>query len=217
MYVPRTVTPFFVCGIVDGAFSMILVSPQEIQRVIDHLQAGGVVVYPTESSYGVGCMANNEAAVARVFALKHRPLEKTVPLIIGSIEEAKQLIVWLPIAEKLAQEHWPGPLTMVAVATEEGKQLAPGVVAADGTIVLRVSSHPVARELAEAVGPIVSTSANFGGEPPCYDIACVRVWLGNVENVLVIDAGVLAKNIASTIVRVREGGYDILRSGAITV
>ncbi|MEK7102436.1 MAG: L-threonylcarbamoyladenylate synthase [Patescibacteria group bacterium] len=193
---------------------MILVLSQEIQRAIMHLQAGGVVVYPTESSYGVGCMATNAAAVARVFTLKERPIEKTLPLIVGSIDEAKRLIVWSSIVEQLAQEHWPGPLTIVALATNEGKKLAPGVVAADGTIALRVSSHPIAQALAQAVGPIVSTSANSSSEPACYASMCVKAWLGDAD-VLVIDAGTLPQNPPSTIVRIYDDRYAVVRQGGV--
>lgn len=208
---------------------MILVSPEEIPRVITHLQTGGVVVYPTESSYGVGCMANNAAAVARVFELKERPIEKTVPLIVGSIDEAKRLIAWSSIAEKLAREHWPGPLTIVAPAIISplirGRlrggggdvQLAPGVIAPDGTIALRVSSHPVARALAEAVGPLVATSANRGGAPACFDVSCVASWLTNADGVLVIDAGALPRDLPSTLVRITDTGYEILRKGQAVV
>ena len=196
---------------------MILVSPTEIQRAVLHLQQGGVVVYPTESSYGIGCMASNAAAVVRVFALKQRPLEKTLPLIVGSIDEAKRLIAWSPVAEKLAQEHWPGPLTIVAPATAEGKKLAPGIVATDGTIALRVSSHPVAHALAEAVGPIVSTSANSGGAPACFDMSSVQSWLGKAEDVMVVDAGTLSHDLPSTLVRITTTGYEILRKGQAVV
>lgn len=197
--------------------SMTIISPDTISRAIDHIKAGGVVAYPTESSYGVGCMAGNAAAVARVFALKERPIEKTVPLIVGSIDEAKRLIEWSPVAEKLAQEHWPGPLTMAAPATVEGKRLAPGVVAADGTIALRVSSHPIAHALVQAVGPIVSTSANRGGAPACFDVWCVQFWLGKTEDVLVIDAGTLPRDLPSTLVRITATGYEILRKGQAVV
>lgn len=196
---------------------MILVSSQEILHVVAHLQAGGVVVYPTESSYGIGCKASNAGAVRRIFELKERPIEKTLPLIVGSLDEAKRLIQWSPMAEKLAQEHWPGPLTMVAQATPAGKQLALGVVAADGTIALRVSSHPVAQALAQAVGPIVSTSANRGGSPACFDVWCVESWLGKTEDVLVIDAGTLPRDLPSTLVRITDTGYEILRKGQAVV
>lgn len=174
------------------------------------------MVYPTESSYGIGCMASNAAAVARVFALKQRPIEKTLPMIVGSIDEAKRLIMWSPIAEQLAREHWPGPLTIVAQATAEGKKLAPGIVAADGTIALRVSSHLVAQALAEAVGPIVSTSANSGGAPACFDMSSIQSWLGK-EDVMVIDAGVLSRDLPSTLVRITKTGYEILRKGQAVV
>jgi len=196
---------------------MIIIFPGALSRAIDHIKAGGVVVYPTESSYGIGCMASNAAAVARVFELKQRPIEKTLPLIVGSVDEAKRLMMWSPTAEKLAQEHWPGPLTMVASATAEGKKLAPGILAADGTIALRVSSHPVAQTLAEAVGPIVSTSANSGGAPACFDRGCVQSWLGTTEDVMVIDAGALPRDLPSTLVRITNSGYEILRKGQAVV
>lgn len=196
---------------------MILVLPEEIPRVVTHLLGGGVAVYPTESSYGIGCMASNAVAVARVFALKQRPIEKTLPLIVGSLDGAKRLMVWLLIAEQLAKEHWPGPLSIVAPATAEGKKLAPGIVAADGTIALRVSSHPVAHALAEAAGPIVSTSANSGGAPACFDVPSIQSWLGTTEDVMVIDAGALPHDLSSTLVRITNTGYEILRKGQAVV
>ena len=196
---------------------MILVSPTEIPRAISHLQNGGVVVYPTESSYGIGCMASNVAAVARVFALKQRPFEKILPLIIGSVDEAKRLIVWSPVAEKLATEYWPGPLTIVAPATAVGRWLAPGILAPDGTIALRISPHPVARALVDAVGPIILTSANLSGAPACFDVSSVKSWIGNAEDVMAIDAGALPRDLPSTIVRITDTGYEILRKGQAVV
>lgn len=196
---------------------MRLVSVTELSSVVDHLKQGGVAVYPTESSYGIGCMASNAAAVRRVFALKDRPLEKTLPLIVGSVEEAKRLVEWSPVVEELTQKHWPGPLTIVARATEMGKQLASGVVASDGTIAIRVSSHPIAQALAETVGPIVSTSANRAGTPACFDVWCMQSWIGNADDVLVIDAGPLPWDIPSTIVRITDTGYELLRKGQAIV
>lgn len=202
---------------------------QGLSDAITHLKEGGVVVYPTESSYGVGCMAGNAEAVRRVFELKERLIEKTVPLIVGSIDEAKRLVEWSPVAEKLAEEHWPGPLTIVAPALISplirGRliggggdvQLAPGVIAPDSTIALRVSSHSVARALAEAVGPIVATSANRGGAPACFDVSSMQPWLGSADDVLVIDAGALPRDLPSTLVRITDTGYEILRKGQAVV
>jgi len=202
---------------VEAWITMQLISVVELNRAIEHLKQGGVVVYPTESSYGIGCMASNAAAVARVFALKRRPLEKILPLIIGSVDEAKRLITWSPIAEKLAVEYWPGPLTIVAPATAAGKQLAPGILAPDGTIALRVSPHPIARTLVEAVGPIISTSANSGGAPACFDVSSIQSWLGTTDDVMVIDAGALPRDLPSTLVRITQSGYEILRKGQAVV
>ena len=173
-------------------------------------------MYPTETSYGIGCSAWNAQAVRKVFEFKNRPIEKAVPLVVSSLEEAKKLIVWDETVEQLTRAYWPGPFTIVARATPDGVRMPPGIVEADGTIALRVSSHPIAEMLAQAVGPIVATSANNAGDPSCFTVDAVKLWLRDAD-VFVLDAGPLPLRAHSTIVRVVDGWYKILRGGAIKI
>jgi len=197
---------------------MIIHPAQEgMQKAIEHMQSGGVLIYPTETSYAIGCKASDIVAVGNVFAIKERPVEKTVVMVVPSIEEAKRLMEWSDVAESLVAKHWPGPVTLVAPATEEGRRLAFGTIARDGTIALRVSSNPIAHALSEAVGPIVATSANRVGEPPCYGMDGVKKWLGETEDgLMVLNHGKLPDEPVSTIVRIVDGKCEILREGRVS-
>lgn len=158
-----------------------------MKNAVAVLKAGGVVVFPTETSYGIGCDATNAEAVRRVFEIKGRPEGKGTPLIVDSFKTAERWGVFSPLAQTLAQKYWPGPLTIVVPATGDGRvagrdsllRIAPAVLQ-DNTVALRISSHPVARELAKRLGrPLIATSANRSGEPPAYSI---RAFLSQIHH-----------------------------------
>lgn len=195
----------------------IINSKKGIEKAITHLRDGGVLVYPTESSYGIGCRADDVIAVGNVFAFKERPVDKTVLILVPSVEVAKRLVKWSDKIQQLVDAHWPGQLSIVAQATAEGKLLAPGVVAKDGTIALRMSPHPVAQALCEAVGPLVSSSANKGSEPPCYTLEEIKKWLHKEDDIMILDGGDLQRKKPSTVVRVNGGELTILRDGAVEI
>lgn len=186
-----------------------------IQDAIVVLKDGGVVVFPTETAYGLAADARNSTAVGKVVAIKGREEGKSLPLIASSREMVQQHAGIPRGLEKLASQYWPGPLTLVLPAM--GGRLAPGVVR-DGFVAMRVTSHPVARVLCEGLGaPIVSTSANLSGQPACYSIEDVRAQLGDAPD-LYIDAGVLEPQPPSTIVGVDDYGYpEVLRQGTIEI
>lgn len=186
-----------------------------VPQAVAHLRSGGVLVYPTESSYGIGCKASDVVAVGNVFALKERTVDKTVLILVPDVQTAKQVVHWTDDHQRLADEHWPGPLTIVAKATAQGQKLAPGVVGNGHTVALRVSPHPVAAALTEAVGPLVSTSANKAGDPPSYNMQSIQQWLGKDDDVLVLDAGELKENKPSTVVAIEGGFCRVLREGPV--
>lgn len=131
-----------------------------MREIIEALQRpGGVVLYPTETVWGIGGRARDSAAAIRVASLKGRP---RLPLIV-LVHQAPQ---GLPAcAAALAEALWPGPVTLV-VPGHLVPGLAPEVLGKEGTVGLRQSPHPVASALVAAVGPITSTSANLHGQPP---------------------------------------------------
>ena len=186
----------------------------QIQEAIAVLKRGGVVVFPTETAYGLAADATNPSAVEKIFKIKGREAEKSLPLIAASRQMVERYAGIPRGLAKLAVCHWPGALTLVLPAMGG---LAPGVVR-DGTVAMRVSSHPTAQALSQGLdAPIVSTSANLSGQPTCYCVTDVRAQLGNAPD-LYLDAGVLHPEPPSTIVAVDDYGYpDVIRQGTIHI
>jgi len=140
-----------------------LVTPAAIEII----RRGGLVIFPTETLYGLGCIATNEAALRRLFEAKGRPPGQPPPVLVVSAAQMSTLVERIPqSAADLIDAHWPGPLTLVLPARADASPLLTGL-AADGTtrtIGVRHSAHPVAQSLCEQVGaPIVATSANRSG------------------------------------------------------
>lgn len=182
------------------------------------LKHGGVVIYPTETAYGLGADSTNTLAVNLVFVLKKRPKSKSLPLIVSSLTMARQYCIFSKKELVLAKKYWPGPLTLV-LRVKKNNDFALGVVAPDKTVAIRVPGHPMARRLVRILGqPLVSTSANLGGLTECYSVAEVlqQLWRGILKNVAVLDGGHLPKRKPTTIARVQEDGeVEILRQGSI--
>jgi len=180
-----------------------------------------IFIYPTETSYAIGCDATNAAAVRGVFRLKGRERGKPLPLIVASRAMAERYAQFTPLARRLAAHYWPGPLTIVAVGRKPkagSRRLAPGVVAANGTIALRISSHPIARALSRRLGrPMVATSANRSGGPPAFSMRAAQRAFPDARGMWIIDAGALPRRKPSTIVDARGSKPIILRQGAVSL
>lgn len=187
---------------------------QQINKAIDILRKGGVIVFPTETAYGLGADATNAEAVEKVFAIKGRDSIKSLPLIMASSEMTQRYAGMPKSLARLAGEYWPGPLTLVLPVFDN--QLAPGVIR-NGTIASRVSSHPIAQKLSDGLGrPIVSTSANISGKPSSYSIDEVKDQLGAEGIDFYLDGGIITPGLPSTIVTIDDYGYpEVLREGAL--
>jgi len=185
-----------------------------IDDAVRVLHAGGVIAIPTETVYGLAADAENDAAIARVFAIKRRPSEH--PLIVH-LADAEQMADWTqmapPIAHVLAERFWPGPLTMIL---HRSPRVSDRVTGGQDTVAIRVPSHPIAHAILSAFGGgLVAPSANrFGGVSPTT-ADHVRSDLGTDVDA-VIDGGACAIGLESTIVDVTSGDPVILRTGAIT-
>lgn len=198
----------------------------EIQKAVKILRAGGVVVFPTETAYGLAADATSARAVERVMAIKGREGWKTPPLIAADQEMVEKYCTLSPLLKDLVRTFWPGPLTIICPISRPGLEtkarpwdLVEGVVR-DGTVAIRVSSHPVAQALSRGLGvPIVATSANVAGEPECYDIASVRKQfsLRPLQPDFYLDGGRLDLHPPSTIVEERDGKIIVLRQGEIQI
>ena len=176
------------------------------------LRRGSLVVYPTETFYGLGALATLPAALARLAAAKLRPADKPLPLVAA--DDAMAFALWAAVpaeARVLAGAFWPGPLTLVAAAAPG----LPGPVTLGGAVGVRVPGSELARELCRlAGGPVISTSANpSGGPAPASVEELDPELLSRVD--LVLDGGPTSGGLPSTVVQVGEGGPRLLRAGAV--
>jgi len=150
-----------------------------ISRAVQCLEAGEVIAYPTEAVFGLGCDPANETAVRKLLALKDRPVEEGLILISDTLDRFQPYIQPLDaILEERIRATWPGPVTWLFPSAESVPDWLTG---AHETIALRVTSHPVCRELCAAFGgPIVSTSANPRQREPARSAARVEEYFGSL-------------------------------------
>lgn len=185
------------------AKTIVIKSGHEIGRAIAALCRGGIVVYPTETAYGIGADWTNKRACAKIYRIKRRPKEKLLSAIVGSHDIAKRYVAFDAQTLRLVRKFMPGPLTLVS-SSKLGKH----------SIAWRIPSHWLALELAKRFGrPITATSANISGQPPLYRSEDVkRTFSGKVD--VIIDAGNLPRRTPSTIFDVRTA--KVVRKGPIS-
>ena len=187
--------------------------PQLIGRAASTLRNGGIGAIPTDTLYGLAANPFDSAAVGRLFTIKSRDLERALPLVAADLSQVRTCVgVLTPLAERLAERFWPGPLTLVLPAPDS---MAAEVTGGRGTVGLRVPAHDTARALCAAAGvPLTATSANISGKPPTDDPDVVAIELGAHLDVLV-DAGRTPGGPPSTIVDVTGREPRLIRAGAI--
>jgi L-threonylcarbamoyladenylate synthase len=187
---------------------------EAIKKAAGLIRKGTVVAFPTETFYGLAALATDYEAIARVYLLKRRAAHKSLSILVADVNELDNWIENLSReARHLAAHFWPGPLTLVFAA---GKKLPANLTAGTGKIAVRISSHPVAQSLVQAVGgPITATSANRSGSPSCRSCEQVLSQLGD-ELEAIVDAGLTPGGKASTIADVTTWPPKVLRIGAIT-
>jgi len=189
------------------------VAREAIVRAAEVICGGGVVAYPTETVYGLGALALHAAALEQIYGLKQRLRHKPLSILIEDSDALEGLVQAIPAkARALMARFWPGPLTLLFAAAEPLPSVLTG---RGGKVGVRVSSHPVARELVRAVGaPITATSANRSGAPSCRTGEEVLSQLrGRLE--FILDGGLTPGSEGSTIADVTVEPPKILRVGAI--
>jgi len=184
---------------------------ESLKEAVEVLNRGGVLVYPTETVYGLGVDATNKEAVERIFKIKDREIGKPVSIAVASVEEAKKYCEWNEIAEKVARKFLPGPLTIILKRKNSlVEELNP-----DDKVRIRIPNHKfMLKILKEFDKPITATSANLsGGEEPINPEIVIKQIGDKVD--LVLDDGECKEKIPSTVVDL-SGGLKIYRAGAIS-
>lgn len=185
-----------------------------IARAAGVLRAGGLVALPTETVYGLAARADSAEAIAAIYRTKGRPDFNPLIVHVASLADAERLARFDERARRLAERFWPGPLTLVLPA-REGAAVAAAVTAGLPTIALRMPAHPVMRSVLERVGlPLAAPSANrSGGVSPTAASHVGESFGGDAP--MVLDGGACERGLESTIVALRDGGWQLLRPGPI--
>jgi L-threonylcarbamoyladenylate synthase len=196
----------------------ILISPDDpdpaaIARAADVIRQGGLVVFPTDTFYGLAADPRRADGVLRVFDAKGRDAARALPLVAADRAQVAAAASRLSaLAGRLGDRFWPGPLTLVVDAAAA---IRPELHGESGGVAIRIPDHAVARALAAAVGfAIISTSANRSGDPATIDAAQAAASLADRVDV-VLDAGPTPGGRASTIVDARGETPVLVRAGAV--
>lgn len=183
-----------------------------IAAAVRAVQAGGLVVVPTDTVYGIGADAFSAAAVADLLAAKGRGRDMPPPVLIGRRETLDGLVDMVPAAaHALLEAFWPGALTVVLRHTPS---LAWDLGDTRGTVAVRMPLHPVALDLLTETGPLAVSSANKSGEPPATTADEARDALGDAVEVY-LDGGRCADSVPSTVIDCTSSVPRVLRTGAV--
>lgn len=184
----------------------------KINQVIND---GGVVVFPTETVYGLGCDAKNEKAVARIYELKKRD-NKPLSIIVPDLATAKKYALFSPREEALARQYWPGPLTLI-LKKRTGTDLADGITLGTANIGIRIPAYPPLLDvMVETNKVLVATSVNNSGEKEYMTAEEIRqAFPKGIDYIWEDDAAL--NGTASTVVFVKDEQPVIIRQGSIEI
>jgi L-threonylcarbamoyladenylate synthase len=186
---------------------------ENISAAIGALRRGEVIVFPTETLYGLGAQALNQTAVDAVFRLKGRDPSAPIPVLVADQAMLDQLVATTtPMAKELMQRFWPGPLTLVLPARAN---IPKPLLNTSGGIGVRISSQPIAMELVQTLGaPLTATSANPSGAEPARTLAEAINYFSDSVSVF-MEGGTLGSKTGSTVAEVRDNKLKIIREGEI--
>ena len=186
----------------------------KINEVAKKIKGGGIVIFPTETVYGIGVNALDEDAVKKLYQVKQRPLDKPISLLVSNVDMIEQVAKDITQLEyALIKEFFPGPLTIIL----KKKNVVPDIVTANGsTVGVRMPKNEIALKLIEYAGvPIAAPSANISGHPSGTELNTImKAFKESVD--YYIDGGKSRIGLASTIVQVIDGVPHILREGSVT-
>ena len=185
---------------------------QAAMSAAEDIAAGNLIVYPTDTVYGIGADIYNEVAVKNLYLAKRRPFDMALSVAVADRKMMESVAILNETADKLIKAFLPGPLTIIIKKNPEVQDI---VTAGSQKVGIRIPDHPIALEIARRSGPIVATSANIHFQPDAIDIGMATAALGNSVSTY-IDAGHSPSGKPSTIIWIKDKEYEIIRQGPIT-
>lgn len=184
----------------------------QLSEIIGQLHQDDVIVFPTDTVYGIGANIHSRVALNKIFEVKNRPTDKSLIILCANEEQLEEIVGPLTKQVKsLVDAFLPGGLTLILNVYQE---VAEEITRGKSTIGVRIPNHPVAIELLEKVGPLATTSANISGEPSPTTIESDNLVISRVK--FVIDDGETPEKVPSTILDCTKKIPVILRQGAIS-
>lgn len=182
-----------------------------IEKASQVIEQGGIVVFPTDTVYGIGCNPYNKESVKKIYEIKSRDFTKPFPVLVYSKEIASKIAHFDKIAEKIVGKFWPGPLTIILKLTDN--KLKESLNLTD-KIALRVPNHNCTLELLKECNFLIGTSANISGQSSFFDPQeCIK----NVENYdIFVDGGTITSKGESTIIEIENDEIKIIREGSLS-
>lgn len=188
----------------------------QVQEAVRILNRGGIIIFPTDTAFGIGCRIDNELSIKKLFKIRKRPESQAVPVLVSSLKMAREYAAEIPskVIEKLIKPYWPGALTIVLKANLEK---IPSLVRGGGeTIGLRMPDHRTMLEIIGNVGvPILGPSANFHGDETPFSLQDLNPELVSLVDDIV--KGECSVKKTSTVVDCAKEPWQILRQGAATI
>lgn len=187
-----------------------------VDQAVEILRNGGVVIFPTDTAFGIGCRIDNVEAVERLFEIRQRPKTQATPVLVDTVKMAQEYLLPIPkeVIDKLIEPYWPGPLTIVLPCR---KEKVPFLVRGGGdTLGVRIPNHSIAREIIRKSGVgILGPSANFHGKETPYEFKDLDPKLVSLVDYVV--PGVSLARKASTVIDCSFYPWKIIREGAIKI
>jgi len=170
-----------------------------LKKAIKVLKSGGVIIFPTETVFGLGACLDQPKAISRIFKIKKRPKSKSLQILVASLQKAKKLGQFNKEALSFAKKNWPGPYTLI-VPGNKGKK----------TVGLRIPNHQTILKLIRKVGPIAATSANISGLLPALTTKQAKEYVG--EKVDFVLPGRTRQGRASKVIDLTKEKYKVIRA-----
>jgi L-threonylcarbamoyladenylate synthase len=188
----------------------------QVEKAIKVLQVGGIIIYPTDTAFAIGCSIDDEKAIERLFRVRKRPQTQAVSVLVDTVTMAQDYLQPIPgeVVDKLIESYWPGALTIVLPClVDKTPELVRG---GTNTLGVRIPNHPIARAIIQGFGsPVLGPSANFHGEPTPYNFTDLDPKLVKLVDFVV--GGECTIKQPSTVIDCSINPWKVLREGAIAV
>lgn len=188
---------------------------QDVKKAIQVLNKGGIVIFPTDTAFGIGCRIDDEKAIERLFKIRKRPAAQPMSVLVDTVKMAEEYVEHIPkeVIDKLVEPYWPGALTIVLKSKNQISKIVQG---GGDTLGVRIPNHSITRELIRGIGVgLLGPSANFHGEKTPYSFEDLDQEL--VRLVDYVMSGECLVKQSSTVIDCSVMPWKIIREGAVPV